>query len=79
MTAIVETPNLLMKHHLSILVRSLALILAFTWLGARAAETPSYPPPKFPDASGWGKNVQRTMRLWRKRNGRYGRWRRILT
>ena len=63
MTAIVETPNLLMKHHLSILVRSLALILAFTWLGARAAESPSYPPTKFPDASGFGKNIQRTMRL----------------
>ena len=30
---------------------------------ATAAETPAYPPPKFSNASGWGKNVQRTMRL----------------
>ena len=63
MTAIVETPNLLIKHHLSMLVRSMALILAFAWLGARAAESPSYPPTKFPDTSGWGRNIQRTMLL----------------
>ena len=37
---------------------------------ARAAEpakpatsTPSYPLVKFPDPSGWGRNIQRTMRL----------------
>jgi hypothetical protein len=30
---------------------------------ARAAEAPTYPPTHFPDASGWGRNIQRTMRL----------------
>jgi len=27
------------------------------------AETNHFPPAKFPDASGWGKNIQRTMRM----------------
>jgi len=39
------------------------LLLACAVAFAPAAETPSYPPTKFPDASGWGKNIQRTMRL----------------
>ena len=42
---------------------AVASLLALACLGMPAAETPSYPPTKFPDASGWGKNVQRTMRL----------------
>ena len=28
-----------------------------------SAETPSFPPAKFPDPGGWGRNIQRTMRL----------------
>jgi hypothetical protein len=36
--------------------------LSLTWL-APAAETSLYPPAKFPDPSGWGRNIQRTMRL----------------
>src|SRR4051812_21168317 len=43
-----------------------AILAALTLLSgsfARAAETPSYPPTKFPDTSGWGRNIQRTMRL----------------
>ena len=39
------------------------LLLACAVAFVPAAETPAYPPPKFPDASGWGKNIQRTMRL----------------
>ena len=39
------------------------LLLACTLVFAPPAETPTYPPPKFPNASGWGKNIQRTMRL----------------
>ena len=39
------------------------LFLACAVTFALAAETPPYPPTKFPDASGWGKNIQRTMRL----------------
>ncbi len=38
-------------------------LLASACLAVGAAETPSYPPTKFPDASGWGRNIQRTMRL----------------
>ncbi len=38
---------------------SFACAVAF----APGAETLSYPPTRFPDASGWGKNIQRTMRL----------------
>lgn len=41
------------------LVAPLALALVTT----RGAETPAYPPTHFPDASGWGRNIQRTMRL----------------
>ena len=29
----------------------------------RGAVAPVFPPTRFPDASGWGKNIQRTMRL----------------
>jgi hypothetical protein len=32
-------------------------------LSTTAAEAPAYPPTHFPDASGWGRNLQRTMRL----------------
>ena len=39
-----------------------ALITLFC-LAAAATEEASYPPVKFPDVSGWGRNVQRTMRL----------------
>ena len=39
------------------------LFLACAVAFASAAETPSYPPTKFPDTSGWGKSIQRTMRL----------------
>ena len=41
----------------------LLLFLALSPLLTRAAETNTYPPVKFPDASGWGRNIQRTMRL----------------
>ncbi len=37
------------------------LVLAGTTLPA--ADAPAYPPPHFPDASGWGHNLQRTLRL----------------
>jgi len=42
------------------------LLLVFLASGpvlTRAAETNMYPPVKFPDSSGWGRNIQRTMRL----------------
>ena len=39
------------------------LLLACSVAFVLAAETPAYPPTKFPDASGFGKNIQRTMRL----------------
>ncbi len=42
------------------LFKSLALAFCFTSI---AAETTPYPPTTFPDPSGWGKNIQRTMRL----------------
>jgi hypothetical protein len=50
-----------MKHHVKHLFRwSLSAI----WITAlSAAEPGAYPPAKFPDSSGWGKNIQRTMRL----------------
>ena len=39
------------------------LFLACALEFATAADLPAYPPPKFPDVSGFGKNIQRTMRL----------------
>ena len=39
------------------------LLLACAAVFAPAAHTPSYPPKHFSDASGWGWNIQRTMRL----------------
>lgn len=42
------------------LFQTLALAFCFTSI---AVEAPAYPPAKFPDASGWGRNIQRTMRL----------------
>jgi len=39
-----------------------ALFAASAGLGVRA-EPAVYPPTRFPDANGWGKNIQRTMRL----------------
>jgi hypothetical protein len=44
-------------------VRLCALACSFLCLTAFAAEPSTYPPTKFPDASGWGRNIQRTMRL----------------
>ena len=49
--------------HSRIHASAVALLLALACLGMPAAETPPYPPTKFPDASGWGKNIQRTMKL----------------
>ena len=40
-----------------------ASLLILVCLAMPASETPTYPPAKFPAASGWGKNIQRTMRL----------------
>ena len=45
------------------LFKSLALAFCFTSIAAIVAETTTYPPTNFQDASGWGKNIQRTMRL----------------
>ncbi len=39
------------------------LLFFFVVSCLQAAETPPYPATKFPDASSWGKNIQRTMRL----------------
>ena len=47
-----------MKTYLLIALLALSPVLALV-----AAEAPSYPPAKFPDAGGWGRNIQRTMRL----------------
>ncbi len=41
----------------------LLLILALSPVLTLAAETNTYPPVKFPETRGWGKNIQRTMRL----------------
>ncbi len=41
----------------------LAFVLGFAISVAGGAETETYPPAKFPDPSGWGRNIQRTMRL----------------
>jgi hypothetical protein len=38
-------------------------LLSVVCLAVNAAESPSYPPVNFPDPGGWGKNIQRTMRL----------------
>ena len=38
-------------------------LLVLASLVANTAEPPLYPPVNFPDRSGWGRNVQRTMRL----------------
>jgi len=38
-------------------------LLALAAVCLPAAEMQSYPPTKFPDPGGWGKNIQRTMRL----------------
>ncbi len=46
-----------------ILKRLFTTLLASACLAVGAAETPSYPPTKFHDPSGWGRNIQRTMRL----------------
>ncbi len=59
----VETPDPLVKNRSQILFRSLALLLAFRCLGTSAAEPPPYPPTNFPAVDGFGRNVQRTMRL----------------
>ena len=39
------------------------LLFACAVASAPAAETPSFPPTKFPEVNGWGHNIQRTMRL----------------
>jgi hypothetical protein len=41
----------------------IAWTVGTTRSGLLADETPSYPPTNFPDVSGWGRNIQRTMRL----------------
>lgn len=38
------------------------LFLVTVAITACAAQTSPYPPTNFPDTSGWGKNIQRTMR-----------------
>ena len=43
--------------------RLMFVLLALAGLLANAAEPPAYPPVKLPDSSGWGRNIQRTMRL----------------
>ena len=45
------------------LFQTLALALGFASIVAVRAAPPDYPPAKFPSAGGWGKNIQRTMRL----------------
>ena len=50
------------KFSLLASVRFVAAVFALCY-AASAAETSSYPPTKFPDPGGWGKNIQRTMRL----------------
>ncbi len=51
--------------HLLMLKSFIGLVvpLALALVTARGAETLSYPPTKFSDTSGWGRNIQRTMRL----------------
>jgi hypothetical protein len=44
-------------------LRPLAFALGFAISVAGGAETETYPPAKFPDPGGWGRNIQRTMRL----------------
>ncbi len=41
----------------------LTFALGLTLSVARGGGTNDYPPARFPDASGWGRNLQRTMRL----------------
>ena len=53
----------LASQHLLLKTLLLLVIMALSPLLTRAAETNTYPPVKFPDASGWGRNIQRTMRL----------------
>ena len=48
---------------------AIASLPAFICLATPAAHTPSYPPKHFSDASGWGRNIQRTMRLLSGRLG----------
>ncbi len=45
------------------LFQTLALALGFANIVAVRAAPPDYPPARFPAAGGWGKNIQRTMRL----------------
>ena len=45
------------------LVPLVTFALGLTVSLARGTETNGYPPARFPDASGWGRNIQRTMRL----------------
>ena len=45
-------------------LRSILFVTLFSAITSpAAAETPSYPPAKFPDTRAWGKNIQRTMRM----------------
>jgi len=44
-------------------LRPLACALGLAISVAGGAEAETYPPAKFPDPSGWGRNIQRTMRL----------------
>ena len=55
-----------MKLHnleLTVLAGLIAGMAFATRSGLSAEETKSYPPVNFPDVSGWGRNIQRTMRL----------------
>lgn len=45
------------------LFQTLALAIGFASIVAVRAAPPDDPPAKFPSAGGWGKNIQRTMRL----------------
>jgi len=51
------------RHSLRRWAAALAACATLLASAFAATEPPSYPPATFPDASGWGRNVQRTMRL----------------
>jgi hypothetical protein len=50
------------RHALLKFVRCFAALLLTSAMSGNAYAA-DYPPTRFPDASGWGKNIQRTMRL----------------
>jgi len=59
------------------MMNRLGLALVLLGLQPAACSAEFYPPTRFPDASGWGRQVQRPMRLLATSRSVHGPWKRL--